>query len=80
MYNKKQTVFIRILGEQGTGKTCMGFKIGKILAAHGINSRFYEYNDDNTDIDETTINRNLNSLSERVDVIIQTEHMKEHNI
>jgi adenylylsulfate kinase-like enzyme len=75
----KNTVFVKIGGLCGTGKTTIAVKLARVLKESGIDAEVWEHDDSWKDgITEDEINRNLKSLSPKIKVVIQTEQMKRH--
>lgn len=73
---KESTVFIRILGEAGSGKTTIANHIGRALKESGIETEIWD--NDNSAVDLSAIKRNLKAMGPNVRVIIQTEQVKKH--
>ena len=76
---EKQIVYVKILGECGTGKTTIAVKLGRMLKQMGIPTDVLEYDASyQDDITEEAIDRNLKALSSKVAVVILTEQVKRH--
>ena len=76
---KDQTVFVRISGQAGTGKTTLAVKLARVLKEYGIESETWEYDDScQQDLTDEALNTNLKSLGSKIKVIIQTEQIKRH--
>ena len=76
---EKSTVFIKISGLCGTGKTTIACKLARALKAQGIDTEVWEFDDSyQDDITDESIDRNLKALSTKIKVIIQTEQIKRH--
>lgn len=75
----KEIVQIRISGVAGSGKTTLACKIGRLLKKHGIEVDVWEYDDSYDDnISEVQLQENMERLSKKVKVTIQTEQVKRH--
>jgi len=78
---EKPTVFIKIQGLCGTGKTTIACKLGRALKKLGIETEVWEFDDSYQDsITDENIDKNLKALSSKINVIIQTEQIKRHCI
>ena len=78
---EKSTVFIKVQGLSGSGKTTIAHKIAQLLNDYLIHTEIWEYEDYcKDDITEASLKRNLKALSSKIDVVIQTEQMKRHII
>ena len=78
---EKATVFIKIQGLAGKGKTTIACKIARVLKSHLIHTDVWEFDDSyEADVTDAAIDRNLNALSSKINVVIQTEQMKRHII
>jgi thymidylate kinase len=76
---KDKTVFIRIAGIAGAGKTTLAVKIGRVLKDLGIECEVYDWDASHVeDISDKRVDENLTALASRVHVVIQTEQMKRH--
>ncbi len=75
---EKQTVFVRVAGLCGTGKTTIGVKLGRALKAAGIDAELWEYDNSFEKLTDEEVDRNLKALAPKISVIIQTEQMKRH--
>jgi uridine kinase len=74
---EKSTVFIKIAGTCGTGKTTIACKLARVLKAQGISTDLWEFDDSHQDdITDEAIDRNLKALSPKIHVVIQTEQLK----
>lgn len=74
---KPITVFIKIQGLCGTGKTTIAVKLARILKEYGIPTEVWENNYfPNDDTSDDRIEKNLKALSPKIEVVIQTEQLK----
>jgi adenylylsulfate kinase-like enzyme len=77
--NMKATVFVKIQGLCGTGKTTIAHKLARALKAQGISTEVWEFDDSyQYGFADEEIDRNLKALSSKINVIIQTEQMNRH--
>ena len=78
---KKSTIFVKIQGGQGKGKTLIAAKLARIFKKIGIDSEVWESDGSwVNDITDKSLNLTLKSLGTKVKVIVQTEQVNRHSI
>jgi adenylylsulfate kinase-like enzyme len=75
---EKHTVFVRVAGVCGTGKTTIAVKLGRALKALGIDAEVWEHDNSWDNLTDEEVERNLKALAPKISVVIQTEQMNRH--